>query len=108
MISRRVFVGFAGCAPCLIRAAKQQYRIGDLVEIVALPDYAFRHHSNRAFALHVALLYRCLGKRFRIVYIGDDGRPELDVTSVAAPLAGCIGSSISIEAQCLEVVSGAA
>ncbi len=104
MISRRVFVGLGSCASCFIPLA-HQYRAGDLVEIVALPEYAFRHYRYRDMALHVAVLRRCLGKRFRIVNIGDDGRPELDVTAVEAPLTGCIGASMSIEARCLEPVS---
>jgi hypothetical protein len=100
-----VFVGFSICASRTLRDERaRQYRVGDLVEVVALPDYAFQHHNNADLKRHAALLRHCLGKRFPIVYIGDDGRPELDVSAVAAPLMGCIGCEISIEAQCISIV----
>ena len=56
---------------------------------------------------HAAVVRDCLGGTYRVIYVGEDGRPELDVYRTAAAYIdpGSVGFSISIEPECVVLVS---
>jgi hypothetical protein len=55
---------------------------------------------------HAALLRDCLGGVYRVVCIGEDGRPELDVAAIAIARNPClVGCEISIEPECIALVA---
>jgi hypothetical protein len=82
---------------------RANFEIGDWVQMVALPARTAMYASstNRDFR-RVAWIYRrCLGRRYQIIYVGPDGRPELDVSRDVAHAMGLVGCSISIEPECV-------
>ena len=89
MISRRAFFGIGFCGrPALAGGFARQCKPGDLVRIVALRRYreAWEQCKNTDLKRSAALLRRCLGGTYRVVYVGDDGRLELDVFETAKAL----------------------
>jgi len=74
------------------------------VKIVALPGYCHREWENIELNRHVAMLRRCFGGTYRVVYVGEDRRPELDVFTTAHA-DGAVGCTISIEPQCVVLVA---
>jgi hypothetical protein len=101
-MGRRTLVALA-FLPLLPFRRRAQLKVGDWVRIVALPSYAapFASSTNRDLR-RVAWLYRrWLGGRFPIIYIGDDGRPERDVSRDVAAAVGLMGCCISIEPECV-------
>jgi len=107
MISRRAFFGIGLCVwPRFLSGRSQEYKVGNLVKIVALPSYCHRQSKNREFNRHIVLLRDCLGGIYRVTYIGEDGRPELDVTRTAiARNPTLIGCEIAIEPECIVLVT---
>jgi len=102
MMDRRTLLALA-VSPLLPFRKRDKLKVGDWVQMVALPSATARYASstNRDFR-RVAWIYRrCLGKRFQITYIGEDGRPELDVGREVAAALGALGWSISIEPECV-------
>lgn len=101
-MDRRTLLALAA-SPLMPFRKRAELKIGDWVQMVALPSATARYASstNPDFR-RVAWIYRrCLGRRFQITYIGDDGRPELDVSPEVAPVMGTLGCSISIEPECV-------
>ncbi len=101
-MDRRTLLALAA-SPLIPFRKRAKFKIGDGVQMVVLPSSTARYASstNRDFR-RVAWIYRrCLGGRFQITYIGDDGRPELDVSREVAPAMGLLGCSILVEPECL-------
>jgi hypothetical protein len=107
MVSRRALFGIGLCGwPRLLKGRARPFEVGDLVRIVALPSDCRRQWKNREMNEHAALLRDCLGGLYRVVYIGEDGRPELDVTTTAiARNPRLVGCEISIEPECIALVA---
>jgi hypothetical protein len=101
MLRRQAIVGLGVWAlPHMLKAGiLPQYHVGDLVEVLAIPPCAGYQGNNEDLRRHASLLRRCVGKRCRIIYIGEDGRTELDVTTEADP--GVMSCSISLEKECI-------
>jgi hypothetical protein len=61
-------------APLLPHLKQTGFRVGDLVQIVALPWYtdAWGGSKNRDCRKHARVLRQCLGGRYPVVYVGDD------------------------------------
>jgi hypothetical protein len=79
-----MFFGVVFCgSPALARRDAQGCEPGDLVKVAALPDYccAWEKCENVALQCHAATLRRCLGRVFRVVSVGENGWPELEVSS---------------------------
>ena len=107
MISRRALFGLGlSVWPVLSQTRTRQYESGDLVKVVALPAYCRRwdYCENTRLRRHAALLQTCLGTTYRVITIGEDGRPELDVSRTGSILDPTLtGCSISIERDCVEL-----
>ena len=101
-MDRRTLLAMA-LAPMFPRLKQVRFKIGDWVRIVALPSYtvAFGSSKERDLRRHAWILRRCLGRRYQIVYIGNDGRPELDVSRAISTAMGALSYSISIEPECV-------
>jgi hypothetical protein len=82
---------------------RTHYQVGDWVRMVSLPSYVATWRSNMVPVCqrHARVLEQCLGRRLQIIYIGDDGRPELGVSRDIAHAMGSLGISISIEPGCV-------
>jgi len=86
--------------PQLLRERAPHYEAGDLVRLVALPSYCRQQWTQPDMNLHVAVLRDCLGGTYRVSYVGEDGRPELDVLRIAiARTPGLIGCEIAVEPE---------
>jgi hypothetical protein len=47
----------------------------------------------------------CLGKVCRVLYVGNDGRPQIDASEHVCPhTPGLLGCSLSFDPQCLTFV----
>lgn len=81
-MNRRTLLAMA-LAPMLPKLQQTRCKVGDWVRFVALPANTEAWASCKSQDLRrVADVYRrCLGGRFPVVYVGDDGRPELDVST---------------------------
>lgn len=85
-----------------------EFAVGDLVRLVALPAVCHQEWKNVEMNRHVALLQDCVGGTYRVICVGDDGRPELDVGTVAiAHDPRLIGGSVSVEQECVVLVTAA-
>jgi hypothetical protein len=84
-------------SPLLPLPRRSGFKVGDWVRIVALPSYtaAWSASRNHDLQRHAWVLRRCLGGRYPVVYVGDDGRPELDVSR------DIVGYSISLDLECV-------
>jgi len=107
MISRRMLFGLGLCGwPGLPARPERKYGVGDLVRIVALPSECRTQWKNCKMNEYVALLRDCLGSTYRVVYVGEDGRPELDVAMTAiARNPRLLGCKISVEPECVALVA---
>lgn len=109
MITRRTLFGVGLCAwPARPKAHIQQFEPGDLVRIVALPDYyqIWESSKNTDLKWHGTLLRRCLAGKYRVIGVGDDGCLELDVFRTASVLnRSLVGCEISIEPECVALVA---
>lgn len=109
MISRRALTRNVLCNwPALLRGGAKPYEPGDLVKIVAVPDYCQEWKNSKSTALrrHAELLQRCVRRAYRVICVGEDGRPELDVFRTAALLDPDLrGCAISVEAECVSLVA---
>jgi hypothetical protein len=102
MMDRRTLLALA-VSPLMPFRNRAELRVGDWVQMVALPPSTTRYASSKNRDLRqLAWIYRrCLGGRFQITFIGDDGRPELDVGREVAPALGLLGCFISVEPECV-------
>jgi len=82
---------------------RTRYQVGDRVRLASLPSYtaAWRSSKVPVCQKHARILDQCLGRLLQIIYIGDDGRPELEVSRDIAHAMGSLGISISIEPECV-------
>jgi hypothetical protein len=96
VMDRRTFLALA-VSPLLPLPKRSGFRVGDWVRMVALPSYtaAWGASWNRDLQRHARVLQRCFGRRYPVVYVGDDGRAELDVSRDVE------GFSISLEPECV-------
>jgi len=84
-------------------------RAGDWVRVVALPRSADESSPNPALADFGLKCRLCLGKRCRVIYVDESGRPELDIFEhVRSRFPSLIGCSASFDAECLRVEESAA
>ena len=97
MLRRQAVLALTGT---LSAASSPHYQVGDWVEVIALPPYAYVPCHTSDMQRHVATLRRRLRMRYWIVYIGTDGRPELDIIPDAAAVAASIGDSTSPPIEC--------
>lgn len=101
MPSRRSFLFLPLLHRCFRPPSARSFCVGDLVRVAAIP--ARSPLRNTDFLRHLENLDLCLGKTCRVIFVGEDGRPELDVVEHVRhsnpSLAGC---SISFEPNCLE------
>jgi hypothetical protein len=105
MYTRRTILAFGICTP-LVRAKQvPKYRVGDWVVLASLPPLAYYEGKNQDLIRHAAILRACFKSQFQIVYVGEDGRPELDVTAAVARGRNLVGCSISIEPEFLKAVA---
>jgi hypothetical protein len=102
MMDRRTLLALAA-SPLLPFRNRAGLKVGDWVQMVALPSYAatFASSQNRDLRRFAWIYRRCLGGRFQIIDIGDDGRPELDVGREVAHAMGVLGCSFAIEPECV-------
>jgi len=87
-----------------------RYMVGDIVRVVK-DRPAVRDAWHRELAELNRRRRLCYGKTCRVLYVGDDGRPQLDVSEhvipfvpidpVHGPLLGC---GMSFEPDCLVLV----
>jgi hypothetical protein len=105
MLTRRFILGFGMLSPLGIAVSDRRFHAGDFVKVVRIPSWA---STNPMLAAHWRLCRNCMGKLCRVLSVGQDGRPEVDVSeyvaaSVPQPrkLSRC---SISLEARCLVLV----
>jgi hypothetical protein len=109
MFSRRLFLWLGASSPVALSIRRTRYDVGDLVKLVRLPPMFPDAHPDLT---EINRLYRlCFGKTSRVIYIGEDGRPELDVSehvvrsAPASPVTGkLLGCSLSFEPGCLALV----
>jgi hypothetical protein len=109
MSSRRFFLWLGVCSPIALSMRQNRYEVGDLVELVELP---LIFPAVRPDLAEINRRYRlCFGKTSRVIYIGDDGRPELDVSEHVAPMAlpdpvsgKLLGYTMAFEPGCLALV----
>jgi hypothetical protein len=107
MVSRRALLGIGLCGlPMMLRGRARRYEAGDLVKLVALPSHCRQRWKNPDMNWHAALVRDCLGGTYRVTYVGEDGRPSLDVTTTAiARNPGLIGCEVSVEPGCVVLVA---
>lgn len=110
MFSRRRFFSLVAASPIALSMLPNRFKVGDLVRVVKN-----RPAVRDAWHPELAELNRrrrlCYGKTCRVLYIGDDGRLQLDVSEhvipsvpidpVHGPLLGC---GMSFEPDCLVLV----
>lgn len=96
-MDRRTLLALA-VSPLLPLPNRTGFKVGDWIRIVALPSYtaAWGASWSRDCQEHAQVLRRCLGGRYQVVYVGDDGGPELDVSRDVVA-----GHSISIDPECV-------
>ena len=106
----------------------QRYAPGDLVRVVALPEYcrSWERCGNVALRCHAVTLRHCLGGVYRVAnigendsleveitsdvrwhrvfYVGEDGHPELEIFKT---LQRCkpVACTIFIEPECVDLVA---
>src|ERR1700730_9990955 len=85
-------------APIIPRLSRAGFKVGDWLQVVSLPRYTAVWASGRnPERRKAAWAYRqCIGKRYRVNHVGDDGRPEFDVDQNIAFSLGALKFSISI------------
>ena len=86
-----------------VRLNRTRFKIGDWVQVVTLPSNTASFGSARNPDLRrVAWVYQqCFGGRYRVIYVGEDGRPEIEVDQNIAAAVGALSYSISIEPECV-------
>ena len=62
--------------PVFSRLRQTDFKVGDWIKVVALPDEVAEWASNeRVFRRNWAWVYRkCVGKRYEVLILGDDNR----------------------------------
>jgi len=103
MLDRRAVLGIALPSIFAVRLKRTRFKIGDWVQVVALPSYAASLGAAKDLRRRRAawVCQQCLGGHFRVIYVGEDGRPEIEVSQNIAAAAGASGYSLSMEPECL-------
>jgi hypothetical protein len=85
-----------------------QYAVGDLVRLVAVPAVWRQPWKNEEVNQYFSMIQDCVGGTYRVIYVGEDGRPELDVgTTAIAHDPRLTGFSVSVEPECVVLVAEA-
>jgi len=69
---------------------RPRYQVGDLIRIVFGPRRIWDSYPD--MRNYYDLCEACVGRTLRVIYVGDDGRPEVNVPDDIA-----VGWSISLE-----------
>jgi hypothetical protein len=103
MMDRRTLLAIVLTPIFPVRLNRTRFKIGDWVQVVTLPSNTASFGSAKNPDLRrVAWVYQqCLGGRYRIIYVGEDGRPEIEVDQNIAAAVGALRYSISIEPECV-------
>jgi hypothetical protein len=88
-------------APIFSRPTQTSFKVGDWLLVVSLPRYAAVWASDQDPDRRKSawVCRQCLGKRYRVEYVGDDGRPEFAVDQNIAAFEGALRCSISIATE---------
>jgi hypothetical protein len=97
MVTRRRLLSLCGFAVVLPFAPRGGIRVGNYARIIALtPDW---EPYGAGHALKARL---CVGKICRVIYIDENGRPELDVFEhIKCHFPRLTGASMSFDPNCV-------
>ena len=110
MFTRRRFFSLVASGPIALSVLPCRFQVGDIVRVVKdRPAVRDAWHPELVEFNRQRRL--CYGKTCRVLYVGDDGRPELDVSEhvipfvpvdpVHGPPLGCV---MAFEPDCLALV----
>src|ERR1700678_4189504 len=103
MMDRRTLLAIVLTPTFRVRPNRTRFKIGDWVQLVTLPcdTASYRAAKNPDLRKLARIYQRCLGGRFRIINVGEDGRPEIELDQNIDGSVGALRGSISIEPECV-------